>query len=72
MPRLVQIGGGRKTHLRADGSGPVPEGRSRCELSKSGSFEPYLRHEGTIASEVREVGSGAPTCEWCRTRELPD
>lgn len=71
MPRLVQIGSGRKTHLRADGTGAVPEGRSRCELTKEGLFDPYLTKDGTSESKVREVGSGEPTCEWCRTRDLP-
>jgi hypothetical protein len=71
MPRLVQIGSGRVTHLRADGSGPVPEGRARCELTKDGDFDPYLRKDRSTESPLREAESGTPTCQWCRTRELP-
>ena len=71
MARLVQIGAGRHTHFRADGSGPVPPGRARCELSKDGSFDPYLAKDGTTESSVREVAPGTPTCKWCRTRDLP-
>ena len=70
MPRLVQIGRGRHTHLRADGSGSVPEGRARCEIDKDGRFDPYLEFEGMTDSSVREVTPGEPTCHWCRTRDL--
>lgn len=72
MPRLVMIGHGRHTHLRADGTGPVPAGRARCELSATGEFDPYLTKDGSTESSVREVAAGQPTCEWCRTRELPN
>jgi hypothetical protein len=71
MPRLVQIGGGQRTHLRADGTGPVPVGRSRCELSRDGSFDPYVLKDRTTESRAREIAGGEPTCEWCRTRNLP-
>jgi hypothetical protein len=58
-------------HLRADGRGPVPQGRALCELSAAGDFDPYLSKDRTTPSAVRDAGSGEPTCRWCRTRELP-
>ena len=70
MTRLVTIGQGRMTHPRADGSGPVPEGRSRCELSADGKYDPYLQHGGDSVSPTHDAGEGRPTCKWCRTRDL--
>jgi len=72
MPRLVKVGGGQRTHLRADGTGPVPEGRARCELGRDGRFSPYLGKDRLTESTVREVRQGEPTCGWCREeRDLP-
>src|SRR4051812_41630058 len=50
MSRLVRIGSGRVTHLRADGTGPVLEGRARCELTREGDFDPYLRKDRSTVS----------------------
>ena len=46
MPNLVYIGGGRKTHLRADGGGAVPAGRARCEITNDGKTWLYRDTDG--------------------------
>ena len=69
MPGLVYIGGGRKTHLRADGSGVVPVGRARCEVTNDGKAWIYQDTSGTD-SQTRPAAPGEPTCHWCRNRKV--
>jgi hypothetical protein len=71
MPQLVRIGAGRQTHYRADGTGPVPAGRARCELSQDGNFAPYVDSEEN-ESETHPEPPGQPTCWWCLNRTLPE
>lgn len=69
MPDLVYIGGGRKTHLRADGGGVVPAGRARCEITNDGKTWLYRDADGHD-SPTRPAPPGQPTCHWCRNRRL--
>lgn len=69
MPELIFIGQGRKTHLRADGTGIVPVGRSRCEVTNDGKQWLYHGVDGGL-SAVRPAPPGQPTCHWCRNRKV--
>ena len=71
MAQLVRIGKGLKTHYAANGTGPVPAGRARCELDRYGNFDPYLELNDKNESPACPAGTGTPTCYWCRTRDLP-
>ena len=71
IAELVYIGNGGNTHYRADGTGPVPAGRARCELDQAGDYEPYYKPSSRDESPARPAPPGEPTCHWCRTRDLP-
>jgi hypothetical protein len=71
----VRIGRGRAVHAMADGSGPVPAGRARCELDGEGRYAPhrYKDDDGNFRdperiSEATPLGVGTVTCKWCLTR----
>src|SRR4051812_8982254 len=50
MPELVYIGNGAKTHLRADGTGIIPEGRARCDVTNDGKAWIYRKKRGGHSS----------------------
>jgi hypothetical protein len=74
MAQLVRIGKGARTHYRANGTGPVPAGRARCEIDAdlSKPTPHYTLSEPRVESPAYDASPGEPTCHWCRTRALPD
>jgi hypothetical protein len=72
MPQLVTIGKGSRTHLRADGTGPVPAGRARCEIDQDGNYAPHYALSSGDESAAYAAPPGQPTCLWCQTRTLPN
>jgi hypothetical protein len=72
MAQLVIIGKGRRTHYRADGTGMVPAGRSRCEVTKDGDYQPYYSLNDRLESPVYEAPPGQPSCHWCANGILRD
>jgi hypothetical protein len=71
----VQIGARPAVHAMADGSGPVPRGRARCEIDKRAmTYRPYceMRADGLGTdrdhlSRAAPLGPGVVTCPWCLT-----
>lgn len=71
----VQIGARPSIHAMADGSGPVPRGRARCEIDRrTMTYQPYcemradgLRVDRDQPSRAAPLGLGVVTCPWCLT-----
>jgi hypothetical protein len=69
----VRIGDRRHVHAMADGSGPVPRGRARCEIDRQTmTYRPYCEPgangHGVDRSRpyrAAALGLGVVTCPWC-------